>query len=72
MRGNKTIVNLKTESYRRAYAETMEILKFNDDGPNIQYKGFENRSHGFSNLNSTQEANVEKHFPDVIGAGIRL
>ena len=72
MRGNQTIVNLKTENHLRAYAETMNALKIDDDGPNIQYKDFKNLFHLFFNLTSTQEANVEMHFPEVVGAGIRL
>ena len=72
MRGNQTIVNLQTENQVRAYAETMKALKFDDDSPNIQYKDFENHFHIFFDLTSTQEANVEMHFPDVVGAGIRL
>ena len=32
---------------------------------------FENNFHFFHPL-STQEVNVETHFPDVVGAGIRL
>ena len=65
-------LNLKTENHVRAYAETMKALKFDDDGPNIQYKDFGNHFHLFFDLTSTQEANVEMHFPDVVGAGIRL
>ena len=72
MRGNQTIVNLQTENHVRSYAETMKALKFDDDGPNIQYKDFENNVHLFFDLTSTEEANVEMHFPDVVGAGIRL
>ena len=72
VRGNQTIVNLRTENHVRAYAETMKALKFDDDGPNIQYKDFENHFHLFFDLTSTQEANVEMHFPDVVGAGVRL
>ena len=72
VRGNRTIVNLKTENYVRVYAETMKALKFDDGGPNVQYKDFENHFHLFFDLTSTQEANVEMHFPGVVGAGIRL
>ena len=72
MRGNQTIVNLQTENHVRAYAGTMKALKFDDDGPNIQYKDFENQFHLFLVLTSTQEANVEMLFPDAVGAGIRL
>ena len=72
MRGNQTIINLKIENHVRAYAETMQALKLDDDGPNFQYKYFENYIQLFFNLTSTQEANVELHFPDVVGAGIRL
>ena len=50
----------------------MKALKFDDDGPNIQNKDFENHFYLFFDLNSTQEANVEMHFPDEVGAGIRL
>ena len=72
VRGNQTIVNLKTENHVRSYAEAIKALKFDDDGPNIQYKDFENHFNIFFDLISTQEANVEMHFPDVVGAGIRL
>ena len=70
--GNQTIVKLKTENRVRAYAETMKALKFDDDGPNIQYKDFENHFPLFFDLTSTQEAIVEMHFPDVFGVGVRL
>ena len=53
--GNQTIVNLKTENQVRAYAETMKALKFDDDGPNIQYKDIENPFHLFFGLTSTKE-----------------
>ena len=72
VRGNQTIVNMKTENHVRAYAETMKALKFDDDGLNIQYKTFENHFHLFFVPTSTQEANVEIHFPDIVGAGFRL
>ena len=72
LRGNQTTVNLQSENHVRAYAETMKSLTFDDDGPNIQYKEFENHFHLFFDLTSTQEANVELHFPDVVGTGIRL
>ena len=45
VRGNHTKVNLKTKNHMRAYAETMKALKFDDDGPNIQYKDLENHFH---------------------------
>ena len=49
VRENKTIVNLKKENHVRAYAETTKALNYDDDddGPNIQYKDFENQSHFF-------------------------
>ena len=50
VRGNQTIVNLKTENHVKAYAETMKALKFDDDDPNFQYKDFENHFHFFSIL----------------------
>ena len=70
--GNQTIVNLKSENHVRAYAETMKALKFDDDGPNSQYKDFEKHFYLFFDLTSTQETKVEMHFSDVAGAGIRL
>ena len=70
--GNQTIVNLKMENLLRAYAERMKALKFDGDCPNIHYKDFENHFHLFFDLTSTQEANVEMHFPDIVGAGICL
>ena len=72
VREKQTIVNLKTKNHVRAYAETMKALKFDDDGPNFQYKCFENHFHLVFDLTSTQEANVEMNFPDVVAAGIRL
>ena len=49
-----------------------KALKFDDDGPNIQCKDFENHFHLFFDLTSTQNANVEMPFPDVVGAGFCL
>ena len=72
MRGNQTIVNLKTENRARAYAETLKALKFDDDGPNIQYEDFENHFHLFFDLTLTQEAIVQMLIPDVVCARNRL
>ena len=50
----------------------MKALKFDNDGPKIQYKDCENHFHLFFNLTLAQEANVEMQFSDVVGAGMRL
>ena len=63
LRGNQTIVNLNTENHVRAYAETMRALKIDDDGSNIQYQDFQNRFLSFFILTSTQDADVDMHFP---------
>ena len=46
--------NLKTENYVRAYAETMEALKFDFDGPKIQCKVFEDHFHFFRSYFNTE------------------
>ena len=54
LRANQTLVNLKTENYVRAYAETMEALKFDVDGPKIQCKVFEDHFHFFRSYFNTE------------------
>ena len=51
---------------------SISVNLFGDDGPNIEYKYFENHFSLFFDLTSTQEANVEMHFPDTVGTRIRL
>ena len=72
VRGNQVIVRMDTRNIVQTYVTTMKALKFEDDGPNIPLSEYENHFVQVFDLTSTQEANVQMYYPDVVAASLRL
>ncbi len=50
----------------------MKALKFDEDGPNIKLSDFENHYILVFDLTSTQEAQIQMYYPDVVAGSLRL
>lgn len=72
IRGSQTIVDMKTEDDTEPYVTTLKALKFDDDGPGIDVSSFSDHYILAFDLTSTQEANVQMFFPEVLAAPLRL
>lgn len=71
-RSSQVIVDLDCVNNARAYVTTMRALKFDEDGPSIPVSEFDNHYVLVFDLTSTQEANLQMYYPDVVAASLRL
>ena len=72
VRGNHIIVSVKTSDNKRAYVSTLKALKFHEDGPDVSLTDYPDHYVQIFDLTSTQEANVQMYYPDVVAASLRL
>ena len=56
----------------QSYITTMRALKFDEDGPGIPLEEYPEHFVQLFDLTSTQEANVQIYYPDVVAASLRL
>lgn len=71
-RGGLPLVAMNVENNVRPYYNTIKSISFDQDGPGIPLKDYNNHYILVFDLTSTQQADTEVYYPEVIGAGIRL
>ncbi len=71
-RGGQPLVMMNLENNVRPYFNTMKSLNFDQDGPGIPLIDFDNHYILVFDLTSTQQADTEIYYPEVIGSGIRI
>jgi hypothetical protein len=57
---------------RRTYFNTIKSLNIEQDGPGILLADYDNHYILVFDLTSTQQADTEVYYPEVVGAGIRI
>ena len=72
VRGSQVVVDLDTTQNVQSYITSMRALKFDEDGPGIPLEDYDNHFVQVFDLTSTQEANVQIYYPDVVAASLRL
>ena len=72
VRGSHVVVDMDTTDNVQSYITTMRALKFDEDGPGIPLEEYPEHFVQVFDLTSTQEANVQIYYPDVIAASLRL
>ena len=71
-RGGQTLIMMNTESNVRPYFNTIKSLNFDQDGPGISLVDYNNHYILVFDLTSTQQADTEVYYPEVVGGGIRI
>ena len=72
VRGSHVVVDMDTTDDVEPYLTTMRALNFDEDGPGIPLQEYLERFVQVFDLTSTQEANVQIYYRDVVAASLTL
>lgn len=72
VRGTQVVVDLDTTDNTEAFVTTIRALKFDEDGPGVEFQDFDNHFILAFDLTSTQEAHVHMYFRELLAAPLRL
>ena len=70
--GSHVVVDLDTTDKVQSYITTMRALMFDEDGAGIPLEDYPEHFVQVFDLTSTQEANAQIYYPDVVAASMRM